>query len=151
VTVGRVVVGVDGSPGSRAALAYAVDEARRRGARLRVVGAWHVPAPVSMVVMFPAQLREDLARACRSAVEEAVAALDTVEGVKIEIAVHERPAAAVLLKESRAADVLVVGSRGLGGFRGMLLGSVSQACVHHASCPVVVVPPDARTAVTHAA
>jgi nucleotide-binding universal stress UspA family protein len=67
------------------------------------------------------------------------------DDVKIERRVVEGPAASVLVDESRAADLLVVGSRGHGGFTGLLLGSVSQQCAQHAECPVVIVRSSSRT------
>jgi nucleotide-binding universal stress UspA family protein len=66
----------------------------------------------------------------------------STEGVKIQRAIAEGPAATVLREAAEGADLLVVGTRGRGGFSGLLLGSVSSQCVHHAPCPVVVVPPE---------
>jgi nucleotide-binding universal stress UspA family protein len=144
----RIVVGVDGSDGAQSALEWAVDEARRRGAVVHVVAAW-LQTPV---VGFPdavglASISEEIEADTRATAEAAVAKA-TGEGVGVEILVDVRrdTAAHALLEASQAATMLVVGSRGLGGFRGLLLGSVSQQCAHHAACPVVIVPPAARQA-----
>jgi nucleotide-binding universal stress UspA family protein len=138
-----IVVGVDGSASARAALRFAFEEARIRGARLRVVAAWHVPLTVyegAYVPMDPS-LGEELETNTREAVESALAdAGDVAADVDFDTIVREGQAATVLLEEAEHADLLVLGSRGLGGFRGLLLGSVSQQCAHHASCPVVIVP-----------
>ena len=138
-----IVVGVDGSEGARTALRFALQEARLRGADVRVVAAWHGPASMyggELVPPDPA-LVAHLGAVARRAVELALeAAGDLADGIALETVVQEGPAARVLLDAAHDADLLVVGSRGLGGFRGLLLGSVSQQCAHHASCPVVIVP-----------
>jgi nucleotide-binding universal stress UspA family protein len=141
-----VVVGYDGSQGAEAALHVALEEARRRGATLRVVGAWHVPAPLvgsSAAPSSAARLGEDIRVALTQAVDTAAAALRERGGdVEVEAVVVEGPAVTVLTGEAAAADLLVVGSRGLGGFRELLLGSVSHQCAQHAPCPVLIVPPE---------
>ncbi len=137
---GPVVVGVDGSSGSEAALRYAIAEARRRGAPLRVVAAWSIPSSMYMGFALPADFAGDLAAAARAAVDQALTNVGLPADVPVEIVVVEGQAGAVLVAQSQGSAVLVVGSRGLGGFRELLLGSVGQACVHHAGCPVVVVP-----------
>lgn len=138
-----IVVGVDGSPGADAALRLAVREARLRQARVRAVTAWHVPPAVYGGVAFTPMV--DPLGPFRAAAEEALdGALerlgDEAAGVEIERVVREGHAAAVLVEEARGADLLVVGSRGRGGFAGLLLGSVSSVCASHAPCPVVIVP-----------
>ena len=139
-----VVVGYDGSHGAEAALDVALEEARTRGATLRVVGAWHAPAPLvgsSAAPSSAARLGEDLRVALTQAVDAAAAALrERGSGVEIEAVVIEGQAVSVLTGEAAGADLLVVGSRGLGGFRGLLLGSVSHQCAQHAACPVLIVP-----------
>lgn len=141
-----VVVGYDGSQGAEAALHVALEEARRRGATLRVVGAWHVPAPLvgsSAAPSSAARLGEDIRVALTQAVDTAAATLRERDGdVEVEAVVVEGPAVTVLTGEAAAADLLVVGSRGLGGFRELLLGSVSHQCAQHAPCPVLIVPPE---------
>jgi nucleotide-binding universal stress UspA family protein len=141
-----IVVGVDHSAGARAALRFALDEARLRHATLRVVHAWkfgYLDAPgieAAAGPMVGAGL-EDLRRGAEDTLDATLreAIPDTGE-VELERRVVEGAAAAALVEESRGADLLVVGSRGLGGFRGLLLGSVGQQCAHHAACPVVIVP-----------
>ena len=119
------MVGVDGSPGSLAALRFAAAEAGLRGARLRVVHAWTVPLAVALPE--PAVLGQPIIP--EPEFEEVRAAL-----------LAEGTAAHALVQAAEGADLLVVGSRGRGGFKGLLLGSVSQQCAHHAPCPVAIVP-----------
>jgi nucleotide-binding universal stress UspA family protein len=135
-----IVVGVDGSSGAREALRYAVREARAKGDRLRVVSVWHVPVIVYSGGLTPGVCPAAFSESATTAVDEAVEGLgEEAEGVEIEQVVREGETAEVLIDEAKGADLLVVGSRGLGGFRGLLLGSVSQACAHHAPCPIVIV------------
>ena len=138
-----IVVGVDGSPSARTALCFALDEARLRGAPVRVVGAWHVPVAAydrAFVPPDPVAVRE-LEPQMRLVLERALEETgETAADVDVETVVREGTPAGVLLDEAQGADLLVVGSRGLGGFRGLLLGSVSQQCADHAPCPVVIVP-----------
>jgi len=135
-----VVVGVDGSDGSKAALRWAADYARPVQGRLRVVGAWQFP---TMYYGYAVALPEDdLATETEHAVRDAVVeVLGSEPGIEIETCIEQGPAAEVLRDAAEAADLLVVGSRGHGAFAGMLLGSVSSHVVHHADCPVVVVRP----------
>jgi nucleotide-binding universal stress UspA family protein len=138
----NVVVGVDGSESSRWALAWAVEEARGHRARLTVVMAWTPPPP-------PVGPGYGSLRGYEEADFEAVAerqltgAVAAVVGDDADIVVErvlvEGPAAPRLIDASAEADLVVVGSRGHGGFTGMLLGSVSNHVVAHAHCPVVVV------------
>lgn len=135
-----IVVGIDGSPGSRAALRFAADEASLRQTELRVVSAWHVPAGVYMP---PTYINLDLdafRQTASEAVEQQVVdVLGAERATTVDVVIQEGSPAEVLIGESRQAELLVVGSRGHGGFAGMLLGSVSQHCAAHAHCPVVVV------------
>ncbi|MQM27083.1 universal stress protein [Glycomyces albidus] len=135
----RIVVGVDGSSASIRALEWAVREAALTGAELEAVHAWEVPAQYGTGMMtlpsgeeFEAAAKESLARA----VEQAAG---TDPGVVIEQNAIAGHAAKVLIDAAQGASLLVVGSRGHGGFVGTLVGSVSQYCVSHAPCPVVVV------------
>lgn len=141
---GKVLVGVDGSDGSRAALRFAIAEAALRDAEVEAVASWQAPAySYTGVAVMPPVV--ELSEAASIALKEAIA--EEREGltgraaqVAVTAEVVQGPAAAVLIDRSREADLLVVGSRGYGGFRGLLLGSVSHQCVSHAHCPVVVVP-----------
>lgn len=142
-TAGRpVVVGLDGSEGSRAALRFAIDEARRRGAPLRIVVAWLVPVAVYAGAPLPPDFPENCENAAREVADDALLTVGYPDDVPYEIVVRRGSPDTVLLAEAAGAALLVVGSRGMGGFRELLLGSVSQACVHHATCPVVVIPHD---------
>ena len=141
---GLIVVGVDSSDGAKAALRFALDEAKLRQATLRAVHCWqfgytgalgvHGYAPVVGADL--SDLRREAEVDLDAALHEAVPDSD---GVVIERRVVEGGPATVLVDESRNAELLVVGSRGHGGFAGLLLGSVSQQCAHHAACPVVIV------------
>ena len=142
----RIVVGVDTSHGSRVALRWALKQARLTGASVEVVTAWQHPAmyaysygaiPVPSVADGIAAMAE---KALVDTVADIVGTQD--EPVEVRVRVAEGPAAQVLLTAAAGAQLLIVGSRGHGGFAGLLLGSVSQHCAHHAPCPVVVVPDD---------
>lgn len=137
----RIVVGVDGSKGSQLALEWAVDEARLQSAQLCVLHAWHEPyvsgSPLSQMAV-NVRLIED---AAHQILDETVDAIDASElAHPIEKQLVFCGAATALLLAAEDADLVVVGSRGRGGFLGLLLGSVSDQVVHHAPCPVVVVP-----------
>jgi nucleotide-binding universal stress UspA family protein len=162
-----IVVGVDDSPGGRKALAWAVAEARLRGAPLQVVYV-HKSEDWTAPLFFPSQhalpgiptgsvgepsaedlsnvlqSQEDLREAERGHAEELVDALIAeagTAGVDVQpTVVQERHPADALVELSSGADLLVVGSRGRGGFSGLALGSVPHALVLHAACPVVVIP-----------
>jgi len=136
-----IVVGVDGSGSARAALRFALAEAAVRDAPLRAVTAWHLPAGAygDAYAPPPPNLGEELEAEALRTLEQAIAGAGH-EDVQVEAVVREGQPAQVLVAEAEDADLLVVGSRGLGGFRGLLLGSVSQQCAHHAPCPLVIVP-----------
>lgn len=130
---GVVVVGVDGSQEAQLALTWAAEEAKLRGARLRVVHVWSYLAQPGE--SFDPTYGDDDARRL---LEESVAGLR--DEVDVELApVCDLPARG-LLDSAQDADLLVVGARGMGGFRGLLLGSVSQQVAQHSPCPVVIVP-----------
>ena len=137
-----IVVGIDGSDHSKAALRWAVKEAGLRGAGVRAVHAWQVYPALHPGMTITARDFDDVRAQAGSFVEDFVAeVVPDRNGVEIEsVAVQGESVAPALIDEAEGAELLVVGSRGLGGFRGLLLGSVSQQCVHHASCPVVVLP-----------
>jgi len=136
----EIVVGVDGSESAQAALRFAIEEARLRGASVRAVAVWHLAA-AAYGGGFDPGLVADLGPRTEQVLENALErAADHAAGVDVEPVVREGPPARVLLDEAGEAAMLVLGSRGLGGFRGLLLGSVGQQCAHHAPCPVVIVP-----------
>jgi nucleotide-binding universal stress UspA family protein len=140
----RIVVGVDGSEGGRRALEWAVREAERWGATLVAAHAWSLPMlaiPTGMAPMPTMPETDELSQAAEQVLTDALAdALSGHQGVTVERVVVEGPAATLLLDLAKEADLVVVGSRGHGGFLGLLLGSVSQHVVHHSPAAVVVVP-----------
>lgn len=140
--MGTIVVGFDGSPHARAALEYAAREARIRGSDLRLVTVWHVPLMAYGAGLGPAPGFDphELEEAARATAAQAIEQLggDAAQ-LTVDTRVREGHPARVLVEEAADADFLVVGSRGLGGFAGLLLGSVSQQCAAHARCPVVIV------------
>ncbi len=142
-----VVAGFDGSPSSEAALRVALCEAKLRQARLLVVSAWHAPTRYYGSAAAPSASRalaEDMRKELATKLEAAVAALrEEADGTAIETRLVEGAPASVLAHEAADADLLVVGSRGFGGFRELLLGSVGRQCAQHAPCPVLVVPSQA--------
>lgn len=140
----RIVVGVDGSDNSLAALQWAVAEARRRGAHLQVVRSWTWSSPVAEgLLTVPGDLPDQVEAAVTAELQQQLERVDTND-VDVEPMIAYGSAASVLTELAQGADLLVVGSRGRGGFKGLLLGSVSQQCAQHAPCPVVIVPPGAR-------
>jgi nucleotide-binding universal stress UspA family protein len=139
-----IVVGVDGSNESIDALRWAVDEAKARQGRVVAVHAWElrvypvelVPGPHPDFVALLAEMKEAAEHLVTAVVEKVAGGSD----VPVEPTAVEGPPATVLIDQAEAdeADLLVVGSRGHGGFAGLLLGSVSLHCVNHAPCPVLV-------------
>lgn len=139
----RIVVGVDGSQGASNALEWAIAEARLRVARLRIVTAWHVPigaygAPGFAPAVSPS-LRESLGQEAERIAQDAAQRAVDAGLEQVEHLIQEGQAAGILIEAAKDADLLVVGSRGHGGFVGLLLGSVGQQCAHHAVCPLVIV------------
>lgn len=137
-----IVVGVDGSECSRSALRFALNEARIRHVKLRIVVAWHVPLAAYGAGWAPPPpgLAEDAEAAGKEVLEDALrTAGEEGDSVEIESVVREGQSAQVLVEEAERAELLVIGSRGRGGFRELMLGSVSQQCAHHARCPVAIV------------
>jgi nucleotide-binding universal stress UspA family protein len=135
-----IVVGVDGSESSRRALEWAAEEARLRGATLKVVHAWFDLFVTGYFAEPAVYERAATEEAAREVLEKAVASIpDGSPDLQVEpVLVHGQPEAMLLLA-SQTADMVVVGSRGRGGIAGAVLGSVSQRVVQHAECPVVVV------------
>jgi nucleotide-binding universal stress UspA family protein len=141
---GRVVVGVDGSDTARKAVRWAAREAKLRGIKLELVSAWEIPIySLAYGYGFPAISEEMMKNLTEGAEGHLAAALDEARAeardVEIETIALEGQPAKALVEVAKGADLLVVGSRGLGGFRELLLGSVSQQCAQHATCPVVIV------------
>lgn len=128
----RIVVGVDGSENATRALQWAARQAGRTGATLEIRTAYD-PG-------YAFTTSEEVEMAMRRTLEEARAeAAAVAPEVTISTASHQEAPAAALIEASEGAELLVVGSRGLGGFRGLLLGSISLQCSQHARCPVVIV------------
>lgn len=134
-----IVVGVDGSAASLAALRWAIAEAKTVGASVDAVTVWHSEAlfapPAGQFTDYDT-VREDFTKV----LSDAVAAVGTHPGVEIRQVVLDGIASEVLVRQAADARMLVVGSRGHGRLTSSLLGSVGMACVHNASCPVVVLP-----------
>jgi nucleotide-binding universal stress UspA family protein len=152
-----IVVGVDGSPGSDGALRWALAEARLRRVPVRVVNVYEPPQLAAIGpptgaagVLVPPAPEEELERLRAAArttsqrvLDDAIERMggDAKAGVEIERAVLEGSPAATLIDAGRSAELLVLGSRGRGGFVGLLLGSVSHQLAQHPPCPVVILPP----------
>jgi nucleotide-binding universal stress UspA family protein len=134
----RIVVGVDGSPSSGEALRWAGKLAPTLGATIEAILTWQYPANYGWGMALPAEWRpdEDAHKALGQALDDAFGP-ERPAGLTAEV--RECGAGAALIEASKGAAMLVVGSRGHGGFAGLLLGSVSSACAEHAHCPVLVV------------
>jgi nucleotide-binding universal stress UspA family protein len=138
----RIVVGVDGSGSSKAALAWAVRQAELTNATVEAVIAWQYPIAFAGMPYAPigSLMQTDFAATAEQVLGTAISeTVDASGPVKVSATVHEGNAAQILLEAATDADLLVIGSRGHGGFTEALLGSVSQHCVHHAPCPVVII------------
>lgn len=149
--MGRIVVGVDGSKCAEEALDWALEEAGRRGLDVEVVLAWQVPA-IALATPVPYESLDPdgrLAAEARTTVTEIVDGARErgaiPAGVEVSSRAVEGPAARSLVSAAQDAAMLVTGRRGTGGFARMLLGSVALAVLHHAVCPVALVPPDWRS------
>ena len=136
--MGRIVVGVDGSSGSRVALRWALDEAARRHAEVDAILVWRNPAALMNGYVPVVMDLAELEAAAKQSLDVALAGERT--DVRVNPIVVDGVPAKVLLEAAQGAEMLVVGTRGHGGFVGLLLGSVSHSCALHATCPVVVVP-----------
>jgi len=135
-----VVVGVDGSRESEAALRFASDEAKLRGALLRIVCAWEPSASGYLGEAF-VPTPDEFVHAEQHAEDVLRGALQQLQGesLEVEAVAEEGGPAAVLLEQAAGADLLVVGSRGLGTAKRLMLGSVSHELAQHARCPIVIV------------
>ncbi|HEU4512693.1 MAG TPA: universal stress protein [Nocardioidaceae bacterium] len=146
---GGVVVGDDGSEGAAHAVRYALEEARRRNMTLHVIRAWSILStsrPADVPPGFAASLPEYEASAREEEQARVEHILGADPGVPVEVHCVHSPAATALIKASETADVVVVGSRGLGGFRSLVLGSVAEQCIRHCAGPVIVVRHTAQSA-----
>jgi nucleotide-binding universal stress UspA family protein len=146
--MGIIVVGLDGSEASRAALTWALAEAKVRGSILRAVHAWMIPAMGSgeapWALIPPGSYvdvsADEIEQAAHDALERELADANPDAGVTVERHVEEGLAADVIIDASKDAELIVVGTRGRGAIATLVLGSTSQAVIHHADRPVVVVP-----------
>ena len=135
--MGRIVVGVDGSEPSKAALRWAARLAPAIGATIEAVIAWEFPTNFGWAVE-AGDWRPD--RDAETILNETLdGAFGSARPDGLVGTVREGRTASVLLEAARGAEMLIIGSRGHGGFTGLLLGSVSAECAEHASCPVLVV------------
>lgn len=138
-----IIVGVDDSPEARRALRWAIEEARLRGVTLHVMSAWEFPFKGLGAEHYDGSEPDapvgPLEQSALDELAEAVAEAGGDDGVTVERHVVRASPARMLIDAAKDADLLVVGSRGHGRFAGAVLGSVSQHCVQHAACPVVVV------------
>lgn len=139
----RIVVGVDGSATAHRALLWAVEEARLRQASLEIVHSWHAyyggGGAYGLAVVDPTLFEEpaqELLDRCLDGVDVAGLIAPPKRTLVCDAAAH------ALLTASKEAHLLVTGSRGIGGFAGLLVGSTTSQVVHHATCPVVVIPTD---------
>ena len=140
VSTGRIVVGVDGSPASLDALRWSVRQAELTGDNVEAVMSWEFPSEYGLG-FYPVAVDYgqgvDWAERAHSLVEMMLSQVDSA--VSVAVTVVEGHPAEVLIGVAAGADLLVVGSRGRGGFAGMLLGSVSTHVLAHAPCPVLVI------------
>lgn len=149
----RIVAGVDGSVQSQRALQWAVEEAQAHEAEVEAVyvfehtPSWQLYAYGEGVAVggeeWAQESREATTRTAQMLVEEMVAAVENPHGVPVTgVVVEDRRPARALVERSRTAAMLVIGSRGRGGFTGLLLGSVGQQCAQYAHCPLVLLRVD---------
>jgi nucleotide-binding universal stress UspA family protein len=134
-TAYKIVVGVDGSPASKAALGWALWHAGLTGGEITALMAWDYPPIYNWEIPGPEDFNHRTATALREVISEVA---EENPNTEIHKEVAQGNPAKALIDSASDADLLVVGSRGHGGFTGALLGSVSQHCVHHAPCPIVV-------------
>ena len=141
---GPIVVGIDGSDSARQAALWAADEAVRRGAAVRLVSAVHIQmsgyqGAVPMPLDFIDELKDE---AHRQVAQAQLEVLSRHGELTVDVAVLAAPAVPALVEESTKAQLMVLGSRGLGGFTGILAGSTAVALVAHGHCPVAVIRGD---------
>ena len=136
----RIVVGVDGSKPSRLALSWAMRLSVTTGASIDAVTAWHFP--VNFGWGYVPDEWDPVADATKCLTDSVDAVFGAERPTGLRLLVRQGLPAKILLDESREAAMLIVGSRGHGGFSGLLLGSVSASCAEHAMCPVLVIHGD---------
>lgn len=144
----RIVVGVDGSEGAVRGLRWALEEARLHGAVLELVHTYPIlehsypqPAAVALADRGSLATPEELAAAKQEVFDDALRRAGDDGEVELRRTVRAGSPAPVLCEVADGAGLLVVGARGLGGFRGLLLGSVTQQVIAHSPCPVAVITP----------
>jgi nucleotide-binding universal stress UspA family protein len=137
----KIVVGIDGSEGSKKALRWAVAEAQLRSAAIEVIHVWNFSPlvdPIGGIAYVP---MDDLLESAQAVAANTVKSVADILGdTHITTTVKQGSASQALLKAAEDAGLLVVGRRGHGGFIGLLIGSTAEQVAHHAPCPVVVVP-----------
>ncbi len=131
-----IVVGVDGSDSSLQALRWALSFAPTLGASIDVVGTWTAPTLTGWEGVINWNPEADTEQTLKDAVQQVVT---TDRPAGVNLVVCEGDAATILIQKAQQALMLIVGSRGHGGFAGLLLGSVSTKCAEHAACPVLVI------------
>lgn len=142
--MGRILVGIDTSDDSRRALQLAFEEAQFRGADVVLVHAYPTPEIVALPAVVTLPSDDELKAAAEQIITDMLKQIDVPASVNVTTLIAPGGAARVLCDESQNADLLVVGARGLGGFRGLLLGSVTHQVVAHAHCPVLISVPGDR-------
>jgi nucleotide-binding universal stress UspA family protein len=133
----RIVVGIDGSSESARVLDWAITQARQSDATLDIVTAWMFPMAIGYAFTTTV---EEVRQQARSLVDNAISHVaDVAPDVVVRGEATEQPPGPALVKASRGADLLIVGSRGMGGFEELLVGSVGHYCMRRAACSVVIV------------
>jgi nucleotide-binding universal stress UspA family protein len=133
----RIVVGIDGSSESARVLDWAITQARQSDATLDIVTAWMFPMAIGYAFTTTV---EEVRQQARSLVDDAISHVaDVAPDVVVRGEATEQPPGPALVKASRGADLLIVGSRGMGGFEELLVGSVGHYCMRRAACSVVIV------------
>jgi nucleotide-binding universal stress UspA family protein len=140
----RIVVGIDGSADARRALRWGLKEAAVHGAELQLVHAYPTPELVALPAVVTLPSDDELRKAAEDVIAEVLAGEGGPGEIPVTTTVMAGGAASVLCEVAKGALMMVVGARGLGGFRGLLLGSVTHQVVAHSPCPVVVAVPEPR-------
>ena len=138
----KIVVGVDGSEASLKAVIWAAHEAKLRNSEIEIIHSWSMPFVVDPMAMMPTMFpTEEMVADANKIVAAAAKKVSSIDPkIHVITRVERGSASEHLITASKSADLLVVGSRGHGGFAGLLLGSVAQQVANHASCPAVIVP-----------